>query len=46
MKRLIEKFMETGSVGDAKHTGRLKTRQCQMSILKQCVRVLVKTQKH
>ena len=25
MKRLIEKFREVGSVGDAKHTGRPKT---------------------
>ena len=29
VKKLIEKFVEIGSVGDAKHTDRPKTSRCQ-----------------
>jgi len=32
VKRLIEKFRETGSVGDAKHTGRPKTSRSNVNI--------------
>lgn len=32
MNRLIEKFVETGSVGNAKHTGRPKTSRSNINI--------------
>ena len=32
MKRVIEKFTETGSIGDAKHIGRPKTSHSNVNI--------------
>lgn len=44
VKRLFENFRDTGSVGDAKHTGRSKTNRSNYNT-EQCVRVSVTIQK-